>query len=119
MIELIETPPLVVQLSMPQLTITSPSQQGVSGLRGLQGIPGPPGADGTNTLLAFERVAPTDGAQTMTLPYAVASGWHLLCVNGLRQPAANYSVSGDALNLPSGLDVSAGDLISFDFYPVL
>jgi hypothetical protein len=118
-VRMIETPPLIVRIEQQVIKIRSDAVQGAGGPPGPQGIQGQPGADGTNTLFAFEQVAPIDGMQTITLPYAIASGWYMLCVNGLRQAVSAYSVSGTSLNLPTSLNVLTGDLISFDFYPTI
>lgn len=80
-----------------------------------QGLPGPPGTIPVG--VSFETVALIDGAQVFTLPSPVGSGWCLLAINGLRQSVAAYSVTGAILTLPSALQVLAGDLISFDYYP--
>lgn len=109
-IRVVTTPPIIVTLTQTSIVIRSQSTQGNAG---------PPGAGGAN-LLAFEQLTVEDGAQVLTLPYSIDDGtWYLLCINGLRQAVTDYSVTGDLLSLPSGLNVMAGDLISFDFYPVL
>jgi hypothetical protein len=89
---------------------------GATGATGETGATGPPGELSAGA--TFETVALASGAQTFTLPSAVSAGWCLLCVNGLRQSETGYSVSGATLTLPSTLGVQAGDLISFDYYPI-
>jgi hypothetical protein len=85
--------------------VSTPSQSGWS-----QGSQGP-------SIVTLEALAPIDGAQTLALPSPYSTGWFQLCVNGLRQLASQYSVSGSTLTLPDSLHVMTGDQISFDFYP--
>jgi exosortase/archaeosortase len=98
-------------------TYTGPAW--ATGPQGPAGPAGAPGASGTNTLVAFEQVATAPGAQTLTLPHSVATGGgYFLNINGVGQSVTGYTVSGATLSLPTALNIAAGDLIQFAFYPL-
>jgi hypothetical protein len=71
----------------------------------------------TISIVTFQQVANTSGAQALTLPLAAASGWSVLCINGLRQSSTQYSVAATSLTLPAALNVMSDDLISLDYIP--
>lgn len=87
---------------------------------GPQGIQGPEGPPGSVTLEGFptdhEYHALVDGAQSFTLGNPAFQNGYKLFVNGLRQSALAYSVSGTTVELPDSLNILTNDLIIFEYY---
>lgn len=110
-----EAPPGIGAIEQINVTVTQGAPINVT-FSQQQGLPGRPGTGTLPDGVTFETWALVDGAQTFTLPSPAGSG--LLCINGLRQSAGIYSVSGSLLTLPAALQVLAGDLISFDYYAI-
>lgn len=89
------------------------------GPQGKQGIQGPPGPAGTITFSGiadeFEFTANVDGVQSFTLPNTPLPKGYRLFINGMRQSKSAYILSGDFVQLPIGLGVVSGDLITFEY----
>lgn len=73
-------------------------------------VPSPAPSTGTMSLIQFEQVLSTDGAQTLSVGETIGSS-SMLFINGFLQSKTSYDVSGASLVLPSSLDVYTGDLI--------
>lgn len=87
---------------------------------GPQGIEGPPGPPGSVSLEGFptdhEYTALVNGVQSFTLENPAFPNGFKLFVNGLRQSASAYSVSGSTVELPDSLNILTNDLIIFEYY---
>ena len=70
-----------------------------------------PVSSGASTLEEIEIDITKDGAQTITISDTPTAGYSL-CINGLRQSKSAYSLSGNTLILPVGLQLFTGDVVS-------
>lgn len=104
--------PIGAGLTFANGTLSAVSQLiGPPGPPGPSGTPGIPGTGVTPTVAHFEEwVAPTNGAQTVSVTNA-ASAIGFVTINGLAQPANSFSFVKPVITYPANLTIMAGDVI--------
>jgi hypothetical protein len=71
------------------------------------GIPGPAGTVNVSS----NNFTATSGQTAFVCSHAIQAGSAVVTINGLRQPSAEYSVSGATVTFNDGTGVTAGDII--------